>query len=530
MKFLRQYGWLLLALGVGAVCRFWDLTGPSLFIDEGFTFHISSFAPRLLLQEVAHADFHPPLFYLLTHELLRLHWQPWNYRYLTALVGLATIAATWGFARKQFGAVAAAFAALFVAVEPNLVEWDRLYRMYAPLVALGAVSWWLLLKACAATGRARLWYWGAYWLCAVLLPYTQYLGILIVFGQSLYALVRWRERWPAFIGFAAALIALVPWAWAIRVQYPNGGEVIPMGSSRFSWPVLVRSLITAGLPASWVLTPHFDQIFMAGTLALVAAGTYLGRRSALVFWLAPAALQVVVAVISGKDIIIPRHLLMYLPAIAVCAAVVVSALLQTRWRIAGVAVALCWFGIGAVSIADTTFDKFYQFPDWYAINILLLQKEQRHDLIVMDQGAEYWVVHDYTGFRGHQMDAPALPTDIDSDIRWLRGYPTRRVWYIENQPFFTDNARRLQADLERTRPRLGAWIQPHVFEEDVVRVVLYGPRLPAGRSKARTPSARLPGTSLLAASAGSCGWTRRRASSLRPTSRSGPRIGTAIDT
>ena len=43
-----------------------------------------------------------------------------------------------------------------------------------------------------------------------------------------------------------------------------------------------------------------------------------------------------------------------------------------------------------------------------------------------------------------------------------------------------DAVAKQQADLDRTRPRQGAWIQPRIFDEDVVRVVLYGSRfLPA---------------------------------------------------
>src|SRR3981081_2328049 len=87
--FWKTYGWLALALALGALCRFYHVTWQSLFIDEGFTFHISSLAPKDLLHAVAYTDFHPPLFYLITHYLMGwLHWQVWDYRYFSAAVGL----------------------------------------------------------------------------------------------------------------------------------------------------------------------------------------------------------------------------------------------------------------------------------------------------------------------------------------------------------------------------------------------------------------------------------------------------------
>ncbi|MBV8339194.1 MAG: hypothetical protein JO343_04545, partial [Candidatus Eremiobacteraeota bacterium] len=103
----RAYVWLAAALVIGAFCRFWDLTGPSLFIDEGFVFHIAEHPVPELLRLVAYTDFHPPLFYLVTHELMRsVHWPLWSYRYLTAAFSLIGIAATWGIARRCFGDVA----------------------------------------------------------------------------------------------------------------------------------------------------------------------------------------------------------------------------------------------------------------------------------------------------------------------------------------------------------------------------------------------------------------------------------------
>ncbi len=44
------------------------------------------------------------------------------------------------------------------------------------------------------------------------------------------------------------------------------------------------------------------------------------------------------------------------------------------------------------------FVPLYQFPDWYQVNTLLLANEHKYDLIVLDQGAEYWVVYQFQRF------------------------------------------------------------------------------------------------------------------------------------
>lgn len=480
----RQYGWLAAALLIGALCRFWDLTGPSLFIDEGFVFHISEHAPKDILQLVAYTDFHPPLFYLVTHYLMTvLHWPLWDYRYFTAAFSLTGIAATWAIARRFFGDGVAAVAALALSLEPALIEFDRLYRMYAVLTALGAISWWLVVRASDAHGRARLAWWVAYGVSAVLLPYVHYVGALVVASQGLYALTAIRRMWPALVCGVIALLALVPWMWAIKVQYPHGGYVIRLDSPEFSWPHVIRASIAYGLPIDWLIKPAFDPVFSACVVIVGLAGIYLGRKSVLPFWCAPIVLQVVASLLTGKDLVIPRYLYVYVPALCIAFGVVVMTLMRTRYRVAGAALLASYAALGVISVYNLIFVPFYQFPDWYGINVLLLQHERKNDLIVMDQGAEYWVVRDFTAFRDHQMQAPALPSDLDSTIAWLSGYPKRRVWYIENQPTFTDAGHRVEKSLDATRPVLGRWRQSRAFREDIVRVVLYGRRFALGGKK-----------------------------------------------
>jgi uncharacterized membrane protein len=480
---LRRYGWLAAALALGAFCRFWDLTGQSLFIDEGFVFHISEHEPKDILRLVAYSDFHPPLFYLITHYLNSyLHWPRWDYRYFTSAFSLAGIAATWAIARRYFGETAAAVAAIVLALEPALIEFDRLYRMYAVLTALGAVSWWLLVRSSAAESSRWLW-WTLYGITAVTLPYVHYVGALVVASQGLFALTGLRRMWPVLLCGLVAVVALVPWLWAIKIQYPNGGYVIRLDSPEFTWPHVIRASIAYGLPIDWMLKPAFDPIFSVVIMIIALAGTYLGRKSLLPFWFAPIIVQVVASLVTGKDLIIPRYLYVYVPAFCIAFGVVVAALAQTKYRVAGAALLVLYIGVSTMSVYDLIFVPFYQFPDWYEINTLMLPREHKFDLIVMDQGAEYWVVRDFSGFRNHQIEGPALPSDIDPTIAWLAGYPKRRVWYIENQPGFTDPGHRLQAALEKSRPALGRWRQARAFREDVVRVVLYGPRFASAAKK-----------------------------------------------
>jgi hypothetical protein len=221
-------------------------------------------------------------------------------------------------------------------------------------------------------------------------------------------------------------------------------------------------------------SPRFDLAVSVFVLAVVLAGMYIGRRTLVIFWLAPIALHVAISLATGVNLLLPRYLFVYVPAYCICFGAVTALLLKTKYRVASVALLAAYAGVAVVSVFDVVVVPYYQFPDWYQVNALLLGKENKDDVIVLVAGGEYYVVNEFSGFRHHQILAPLLPADIDPTIAQLRAYPEQRVWYIENQPGFMDNQRRIEHDLEKTRPRLAVWQQQRLFEEDVVRIKLYG--------------------------------------------------------
>jgi len=467
--------WLGLALVVGALLRFWDLPSASLYSDEAFTFDVARLPLPALLQTLARHDFHPPLFYLSAHVLmLALRWPLTHYRFFTALCGLVTIAATWAFARGCAGALAAAIAALCVALAPALVQYDRLFRMHAVAVALSALSWWLLVQALGEARRRRWPWWLAYGLAVALLCYTDYLGLIVLGLQCAFALFALRRRWPVLAAGAGTALLYVPWLWALRAQFPLGGLATSRPALDASLLAAIRAAFVADVPDAWLHLPAFDTLVALGVLVVGLSGAWFGRKTPLPFWLAMLPAQILLSVVLAKNLAyFPRYLLIALPAFAVAFGWSVAALWTPQRRIVASAVAGIAIVVLAFGTSQLLFDPYYQFPDWYAVDALVLQHARPGDAIVLDAAYEFEVVRNYQGFRKHRLLKFMNPSDFGAIEGWISAHPQQRIWYVEHQNFYWDPQRRIETSLAERRPQVLTWREPRQAPVDAVRVSLY---------------------------------------------------------
>jgi hypothetical protein len=485
------YAGLAAALAVGALVRFWHLGSQSLFLDEAFTFDAAGRSVHDLLVQIAGHDAHPPLFYLMTHWLMaafpRLPEQ--SYRWFTAPLGLATIAASWGIARRRFGEAAAIVTALVVATEPSVVQLDRLYRMYALLTALTAVSWWLLVAMEDATGAARRSYGIAYVIAAALLPSVQYLGGAVILSQLAYAAYRWvtgrraagsgPSPGPSLVaatvaGAAAAAAALSWWVvWALPTQFHQGGYA-GAGSVTQTWWEIPSGALGYGLPAEWYHDPSFAAGFAAAVIALALAGAWLGRATILPWYLAPVALQAIFTGATGKDLVLSRYLIHIVPAFGIALGAIAAAIFRTRYRAAGLCLALVAVAVNGVALTDELLDPVYQTPDWNMVGTIVAQHERQGDRIVLDDGYPYLILRAMPAFAGRATNAPTQSWQIAQTVRWIDAAPGSRIWYVENQFYYPDPGRLILAHLSSERPRLAQWLEPRADLSNRVYIALFG--------------------------------------------------------
>jgi uncharacterized membrane protein len=462
------------ALVLGAAVLFWRLSVSSLYTDEAYTFALGGLGLKAMIQALTTRDFHPPLFYLAAHGALGLHWPLWDYRYLTAPFGLVTILATWGAARRMFGPLTAAVAAIVVALAPALLVYDRMFRMYAVLVCLATVSWWLLLEAEQASAGKRTLLWVGYAVACLLVAYTHYLGFFVLACQGVYILTRLRTDKPALFAYGLVGLAYVPWITHLARQLPLGGIVMSRPGIDAGLASSVRGAFAQGLPnwpQSWVSQDWATTIFV---FAIAFVSGWLGRRTALPFWLGCLFLAIAASIVFDKNFAyFSSYLLIDIPPVAIGAALVVTTLLAGRARVAGWLFALALVSAQAVAVSNVLLDPYYQFPDWYAVNAVMLRQERARDAIILDAGYEQYVVQNFSAFRGRAMLTFMNPSDFAPIFAWVKDHPEIRIWYVEHQNFYWDPARRIAAALAQQRPVLAAQSFPRQSPVNQVSVVLF---------------------------------------------------------
>jgi len=467
--------WLSSAVAAGALVRYWHLTYASPHTDEAFTFALSSLPVPQLVAAVAATDFHPPLFYLVTHAMMMTFPKPqWEYRTITALCGCLTVVATYGVSRRIFGPPAAGVAATAVALFPALVQYDRIYRMYAVTVFLTTLSFWLLAEIEQADAARRRWLVVAYTLVVIALPYTDYLGALAVAVQAVYSVTRWRRLKVVAIAIGIAALAFTPWLGPLREQLPLGGLVLSRPGLDIGLLATFQGAFAAGSPPSWSAWPGGELVPLLSVIALTAVGMRIGRATVMPWWLSLLWIQVLGSIALGKNLAyFPRYLLIDVPPLCVALGGLVGLLWSSRRQLIGAALGVAITSFLGVTLGNVLLDPYYQFPDWYALNAVMLPAEQPHDAVILDAGYERLAVQDLTAFRSREVLTFMNPGDFPALLRWIEKHPERRIWYVQHQHFYFDPQRRIAGALGARRRALLAQTWPRRWPVDDVSVVLF---------------------------------------------------------
>ncbi len=401
--------WLLVSvLLISFGLRVYRLGDKSVWWDEGY----STWLARQSFVEIAQGtsrDTHPPLYFWLLHL-----WRQgssdseFGLRFLSAGVGLLTVAATYYLGRSVGNRSVGLLAALLVGISPFHIWWSQEVRMYAPAALWATLALWAALRV---WDRGRLVDWVAYVLFITAGLYTLYLNVLVLVVVNLAwlwvfwssdrrraALVRWMSAQMA------VLILFAPWLIYAVGRIPTWSAASPVSPNVFVkiyWTVL-----TTGIPVNverygWLTIPTL-VIFVGGLVALMWTGRRdprLGRNGTLLLLCLFLPTGVLYLLSLPREVffytppIAPRYLVIFAPAFCVLVAWGMDRLGEGRRWLLGVLAMIAFVGVAVYGLWQYYPARILE-DDYKAVALTLEAYGAGDDAVVLYTDRD-WPVFDY---------------------------------------------------------------------------------------------------------------------------------------
>jgi len=450
---------LSLALLLGAGLRLDDLGGPSLWMDEGFTWMVASGPLSELPERVTLFDKHPPLHYAVARAALLVggHSELWL-RLPSALAGVLTIPVVFLLAR-QVG-VSGAGAALLMAVGAMHVLVTRDGRGYGLATLCLALTFWLWARLLQRLRPPEV---AGWFLAGVAALYTHYLAIVVLAWQWLLLVCgRPRQERARWLGIPAlGLLVFSPWIPTMLRQAatPSPGHPPP------AWSALLEVLYAQsvgftlnftpwrvpGLPSGLQNHAAWYTVVLIGTLALAfswARGP-LARRLLGVF-VGTVVSLVVVSRLTGAGLYESKYTVLVSPAFWVLVACGATHLGRRFGRSAGLALLGFFLLLNLASSLNAVLLEEWHRQDLRGAAAYLARHARPGDRLLVVSG---WALP-ALDFYAHQLPAmrvqPLGPRQVaafGSDFQ-----AGQRVWLLRASASLFDPRDRVLTRLRRTCP------------------------------------------------------------------------------
>jgi mannosyltransferase len=394
---------LVVILILAAGLRLWGLDARGLWQDEIFTAAIAS-AENSLSEVVSIPLYNtalpaPPLYFILTHALLRLGDNDFLLRFPALVFGVLGVAATYALGARLWGKREGAVGALLLAAAPLHLRYSQDARFYTLQVLLSLLSVYFLYRAIFA--REREWKWFAgFVVCTVLNLYNHLFAFFVLGAEIAFVAGLWiargegkrrrilldRSRVLAFV-ISLAIIALaytpmVPHLWR-GLSGSKGLEGI--GGAGLAPSLVVQALDSWGLGSGWRVLVLFVP-FAGGTIAAA-------RSERVQLWLACCWILipfVALVVLPAGHNFRPRYVLFMLPLYLLFVARGLTAMVSLvgqRWaggrrrlEIAGLVILLAYIGAATVSAVQAYYEE--DRADWRGVAALVAARISPGDVVV----------------------------------------------------------------------------------------------------------------------------------------------------
>ncbi|WP_406445920.1 glycosyltransferase family 39 protein [Streptomyces sp. NBC_01613] len=334
---------LILILLVAAFLRLWQLTATGFNSDEAvYTGTAASLAGDHRLGSLFPVfRAHPVLFQSLVSLALRVHESDWAARAVPALLGVATVAMTYGLGHRLYGRRAALVGALLLAVMPYHVVVSRQVLLDGPMTLCATGALYCVVRYAESPAPRWLLAAGGMLGFTVLAKETS-----IVLLGSLYAFfaltpaVRtcWRHLLPA-LGVIGVVAVAHPLSQLLAGHARTGGSYL-------LWQMFRRAnhpYSFYGREVPWAVGPLVVVAAVAGLVWLRRENTW--RERLLVCWVVVPALFFTVWPVKGFQYLLPAA-----PVFAVLAGRTLTSFPRVIQAQRLAAAAAIWLVVGSLAV------------------------------------------------------------------------------------------------------------------------------------------------------------------------------------
>lgn len=410
---MRRLAWwwlipaLLLTFTLGAR----GLDADAIWYDEYYSIHDAGGAfdgPRspvdIWVRLAERNPWHTPGFFVLLSGWGALvGWEPAALRVLSLLVGLLAVAWTYRLGADLFTPEVGFYAAALLSASAFFAYYLHEIRMYAPMVALTALTIWLYVRVTNPGRTPTRFDWLGLFGGALSLLYLHYFAALPLLAVGIYHLlfVKKDRRWWAVVGvFGLAGLLFLPWVGTLLAGLALATE---------SDELQARALNNAELAL------RTGYLFSNGApllLLLLIPALWRPQRQTVALLVMLVSLVGAVLLVNATLQIIPatriRYLITVLPLLLPLLAVGL-----TRLRLAGPVLLMGWIvtGVHNSTQADYIIDlggAEYVFPQHVAARVIAIEAEPG------DYVLNYLSDATFSSIRSTRLYLRDLPVEFDN--------------------------------------------------------------------------------------------------------------------
>jgi mannosyltransferase len=176
---------LVLILLLGLFLRIYNITGESLWLDEGYSVKRAKLGILQIIQEL-YGNVHPPFYFFILHSWMNLFGDSeFSIRFLSAIFGSLALFMIYRVGSLIFDKHVGLISSLILALSTFHIQYSQEVRGYSLMVLLTLLSMYFLMRLLRGSNNKLM---ACYVISSALLLYTHNFGLFIIAAQNIYVL------------------------------------------------------------------------------------------------------------------------------------------------------------------------------------------------------------------------------------------------------------------------------------------------------------------------------------------------------